>query len=90
VPSNVVLMSSNVAPIDALKSYYTSGATIPAAVHEKYESLFREFIVVGGMPEVVNDNVQYHDFNRVDRLLDNRKRKTLKSGLKQALLSVSF
>ena len=56
------------AAIDALKSYYTSGATIPAAVHEKYESLFREFIVVGGMPEVVNDYVQHHDFNRVDRL----------------------
>ena len=56
------------AAIDTLKSYYTSGATIPAAVHEKYESLFREFIVVGGMPEVVNDYVQHHDFNRVDRL----------------------
>ncbi len=56
------------AAIDALKSYYTSGETIPAAVHEKYESLFREFIVVGGMPEVVNDFVQHHDFNRVDRL----------------------
>lgn len=56
------------AAIDTLKSYYTSGATIPAAIHEKYESLFREFIVVGGMPEVVNDYVQHHDFNRVDRL----------------------
>ena len=56
------------AAIDTLKSYYTSGATIPAAVHEKYESLFREFIVVGGMPEVVNDYVQHHDFNRVNRL----------------------
>ena len=54
--------------IDALKSYYSSGATIPAAVHEKYESLFREFIVVGGMPEVVSDYVQHHDFNRVDRI----------------------
>ena len=56
------------AAIDTLKSYYTSGETIPAAIHEKYESLFREFIVVGGMPEVVNDYVQHHDFNRVDRL----------------------
>ena len=56
------------AAIDALKSYFTSGATIPAAIHGKYESLFREFIVVGGMPEVVNDYVQHHDFNRVDRL----------------------
>ncbi len=56
------------AAIDALKSYYASGAAVPAAVHEKYESLFREFIVVGGMPEVVSDYVQHHDFNRVDRI----------------------
>jgi len=54
--------------IDALKSYYSSGTTIPAAVHEKYESLFRKFIVVGGMPEVVSDYVLHHDFNRVDRI----------------------
>ena len=53
---------------EALKSYFRSVATIPAAVHEKYESLFREYIVAGGMPEVVNDYVQHHDFNRVDRL----------------------
>ena len=54
--------------IEALKSYYNSGSTIPAPIHEKYESLFREFIVVGGMPEVVNDFIQHHDFNRVHRI----------------------
>ena len=56
------------AAIEALKSYYQSGTTIPRMIHDKYESLFREFIVVGGMPEVVNDYVQHHDFNRVDRI----------------------
>ena len=56
------------AAIEALKSYFLSGSTIPSAIHDKYEALFREFIVVGGMPEVVNDYVQHHDFNRVDRL----------------------
>ncbi len=56
------------AAIEALKSYFLSGATIPRVIHDKYESLFREFIVVGGMPEVVNDYVRHHDFNRVDRL----------------------
>ena len=56
------------AAIAVLKSYYQSNETIPAVVHDKYESLFREFIVVGGMPEVVNDFANYHDFNRVDRL----------------------
>ena len=56
------------AAIDVLKSYFLSGTTIPKAIHDKYEALFREFIVVGGMPEVVNDFVQHHDFNRVDKL----------------------
>ncbi len=54
--------------IAALKSYYLSSETIPAAIHLKYEALFREFIVVGGMPEVVNVYVRHHDFNRVDRI----------------------
>ena len=56
------------AAIEALKSYFLSGATIPEAIHEKYEALFREYIVIGGMPEIVNDYVSHHDFNRVDGL----------------------
>ena len=53
---------------DILRSYYESGETIPEAVHAKYESLFREFMVVGGMPEVVADFSVHKDFNRVDRI----------------------
>ncbi len=56
------------AAIGSLYDYYRSGETIPVAVHEKYEALFREYIVVGGMPEVVADFVEYNDFNRVDRI----------------------
>ena len=54
--------------ISVLKSYYTSGETIPESIHNKYESLFREFMVVGGMPEVVADFAEHKDFNRVDRI----------------------
>ena len=54
--------------IDVLRSYYLSGDTIPAALHQKYEGLFREYIVVGGMPEVVASFAEYGDFNRVDRI----------------------
>ena len=54
--------------IDALRSYFESGSTIPDAVNEKYESLFREYMVVGGMPEVVADFAEHKDFNRVDRI----------------------
>ena len=34
-------------------------------VGRKYEELVREYIVVGGMPEVVADFVEHKDFNRV-------------------------
>ena len=54
--------------ISILRSYYTSGETIPESIHNKYESLFREFMVVGGMPEVVADFAEHKDFNRVDRI----------------------
>lgn len=54
--------------VRTLQSYYLSGEQIPSAVHERYASLFREFMVVGGMPEAVADFSQNHDFNRVDRI----------------------
>ena len=54
--------------IDILHSYYESGETVPEVIHNKYESLFREFMVVGGMPEVVADFAEHKDFNRVDRI----------------------
>ena len=54
--------------IDVLRSYYESGKTIPESIHNKYESLFREYMVVGGMPEAVADFAVNKDFNRVDRI----------------------
>jgi hypothetical protein len=54
--------------ITVIRSYFETGEQIPVAVHEKYEALFREYIVVGGMPDVVADFVTHKDFNRVDRI----------------------
>ena len=54
--------------IDILKSYYDSGDTVPESIHSKYETLFREFMVVGGMPEAVSDFAVHKDFNRVDAI----------------------
>ncbi len=54
--------------INILRSYYESGKTIPESIHNKYESLFREYMVVGGMPEVVADFAESKDFNRVDKI----------------------
>lgn len=54
--------------IEDLKGYFISNEQIPESIHNKYEGLFREFMVVGGMPEVVADFVEHKDFNRVARI----------------------
>ena len=54
--------------IDILRHYYETKELIPDITNETYENLFREFIVVGGMPEVVDDFVKYKDFNSVDKI----------------------
>lgn len=56
------------AAIDVLRSYYESGETVPESIHNRYESLFREYMVVGGMPEVVADFAKNKDFNRVNTI----------------------
>jgi len=48
-----------------MKRYLGSNEQIHESVHNKLEELFREFMVVGGMPEVVNDFVAYKDFGRI-------------------------
>lgn len=54
--------------ISYLRHFYQTNEQIPESIHEKYESLFREFMVVGGMPEVVADFAANKDFNRVDSI----------------------
>ncbi len=42
-----------------------NGIQIPESVHEM---LFREFMDLGGMPEVVADFVEYKGFTRVTKI----------------------
>ena len=61
--------------IEVLKEYFVSASKVPDALNDKYENLFREYIVIGGMPEVVAEYVANHDFNKVadiqNQLLEN-------------------
>lgn len=50
--------------IQVLKEYFDKHEKVPNAINEKYEQLFREFIVIGGMPEAVDVFSRYHDFSR--------------------------
>jgi len=55
----------------SLQEYMGGNKQIPESIHEKYEQLFREFMVVGGMPEVVMDFAMNKDFNRVMEIQTN-------------------
>lgn len=53
-----------------LKSFYDAKEKIPPEIHEKYESLLREYLVVGGMPEVVASFAKFKDFTKVQEIQD--------------------
>lgn len=54
--------------IEYLKSFYDEKKKIPSDILKKFQSLIKEYIVVGGMPEVVNDFVTHKDFSRVQNI----------------------
>lgn len=51
--------------IPILKEHFEKMIPVPFSINEKYENLFREYMAIGGMPEVVSDYVEHHDFTRV-------------------------
>ncbi len=54
--------------ISNLKIYFDNNEKVDDLTNNKFELLFREFIAVGGMPEVVADYSIYRDFNRVNSI----------------------
>jgi hypothetical protein len=54
-----------------IKEYFISGEIVPDAVHNKMLGLFREYIAVGGMPEVVSNFVKTENFNNVLKTQQN-------------------
>ena len=51
--------------IKYVKTYFDDLKEVPPLVHEKMLDLFKEYIVVGGMPKVVDEFVSTHDYNKV-------------------------
>jgi len=51
-----------------IKGYFNKREKVPSAMHEKMMELFKEYIVVGGMPRVVLEFVTTHNFANVLRL----------------------
>lgn len=56
--------------IDYLRSFYASKEKVPPEIHEKFETLLREYLVVGGMPEVVASFAEFKDFTKVQEIQD--------------------
>lgn len=48
-----------------IKEYFIEKKQVPEAMHQRMLELFKEYIVVGGMPRVVNDFVNNHNFANV-------------------------
>jgi predicted AAA+ superfamily ATPase len=51
--------------IDDIKEYYQKNTAVPSAMHQRMIQLFKEYIVVGGMPKVVREFVTTQNFARV-------------------------
>ena len=51
--------------IGYLKEYYEKKQQIPTSIHNHMMELFKEYIVVGGMPRVVQAFMNNHNFGRV-------------------------
>ena len=61
--------------LNELRECFVETKKVDDIINKKIEELFREYIVVGGMPEVVADYVVNHDFNRAgtiqEQILEN-------------------
>ncbi len=51
--------------IDDVYRHFIGKTPIPTILHEQFITLFKEYMVVGGMPEVVQAFVNNHDFREV-------------------------
>lgn len=51
-----------------IREYFEKREPVPEAMHQKMMELFREYIVVGGMPRVVQEFVNTHNFAKVYKL----------------------
>lgn len=56
--------------IEYLKSFFDKKEKIPTELNQKFDNILKEYMVVGGMPEVVADFMCNKDFGRVQDIQD--------------------
>ena len=57
--------------IDTLKFSYNNISAIPEFLHEQIMLHFRKYLIIGGMPEVVNNFVVNGDINKITQIQSN-------------------
>ncbi len=54
--------------IDTLRECYTQRKTVPAALHSRMLQYMKEYMIIGGMPEVVQAFVETRDIKKADEI----------------------
>ena len=64
------LWANGISPksIDDIRHYFVINKKVPLAMHERMMQLFKEYIVIGGMPRVVNEFVSNHNFGNAFKI----------------------
>ncbi len=51
-----------------IKTFFDDKKKIPSDIVQKYQSILKEYMVVSGIPEVVDDFINHKDFSRVQKI----------------------
>lgn len=54
--------------MDVIRRCYDTCSPLGQALHRKAMDCFRQYMIVGGMPQAVQEYVETHDFDAVDRI----------------------
>lgn len=57
--------------MELIKNCYSNRKPLGEALHRKAMDYFRQYLIVGGMPQAVNEYINTKDFNRVDQIKRN-------------------
>lgn len=56
---------------ELIKKHFEERKPLEQAMHRKIMDYFRQYMIVGGMPQAVNEYIETRDFNRVDKIKRN-------------------
>lgn len=54
--------------MDIIKKCYEANKPLGQAMHRKAMDYFRQYLIVGGMPQAVHEYITTHDFDKVDQI----------------------